>query len=136
MQHTTKSNYKRKTSLAARFSLPLHGNLRELDLLAFLQPLHEGAEAAGRDHDALLAAGGRVDDHALLQIRHLAALGLNVGVAHVVSSHWGFAGNGADFRHRGCFKTGPIIAQPKIFGKRRLGVGGKQEFCEVASSNC
>lgn len=73
----------------------------DVDRLAFLCPFHERLETAGRDEHALFLAGCRVYNNALLQIRHLAALGFDVAVAHVMAGERGFAGNGADFRHTG-----------------------------------
>ena len=70
-----------------------------VDGLTFLRPLHERPETAGGNHDALLLSGCGVHNDALLQIRHLAALRLDVTVAHVVTREWRFASDGADFRH-------------------------------------
>lgn len=78
----------------------LRVQLADVDHLTCLCPLHKGLEAASRNNNALLLAGRRIDDKAVLKIWHLATLGLLVTVAHIVACEGLFAGNGANFGHR------------------------------------
>jgi len=79
----------------------LRREIAQIDALAFAQPLVEGAEAAARNEDAHDFAGGRVHNVLLLKVRELAALGLHVRVRDVMGGVRLFAGDDADFCHKG-----------------------------------
>lgn len=79
----------------------LRRQLGDVELLAFVDPLHEGLEAARADEDAFLLARGRVHDLALLEIRKLTSLGFDVRMAHVVTRERFLAGDCANFGHKG-----------------------------------
>lgn len=73
--------------------------LGDVDLLALFCPLHECAKTAGGHKQVLHLAGCRVDQSALLQVWHLATLGFDVTVAHVIAGERFFASDGADLGH-------------------------------------
>ena len=90
-----------KTPLTFVRGVLLGGQLIEINLLAFAQPLVERSQASTRDEDAEFLARSRVCDRTLLQIGHLAALGLVVSVANIIANQGLFASNDANLRHKG-----------------------------------
>lgn len=79
----------------------LRGERSEIDALTFSEPLVEGAQTATRHEDTHDFAGGRVHDVLLLEVRELAALRLHVRVRDVIGGVRLFAGDNADFCHKG-----------------------------------
>jgi hypothetical protein len=77
----------------------LRGESAKVKGFPCLHPLSERAEAAAGNHDPLGFPGGWIHDRSRLEIRHLAALRLHVGVADVVTRQWPLARNSADFGH-------------------------------------
>ena len=79
--------------------IDLRNHRCQIVFLPFGVPLFERAQAAARDVDGDGAAGGRVQELALLEVREQAALGVALAVAHIKARGDFFAGDNAGFGH-------------------------------------